>query len=73
MFGPRLREEEILWIVVDARVGGAFSFLVRRGEMAIDYVGTYQHLERPKRWAEYTARTEAGWTRMLEALTELLA
>jgi uncharacterized protein YndB with AHSA1/START domain len=30
MFGPALREEEIIRISIDPRVGGAFSFLVRR-------------------------------------------
>ena len=49
MFGPRLREEEVLRLNVDARVGGAFSFVVRRGESTIDHVGTYQVIERPRR------------------------
>lgn len=49
MFGPRLHEEEVLRLDVDARVGGAFSFVVRRGEATIDHVGTYQVIERPRR------------------------
>ncbi len=49
MFGPALREEEVLRIDVDARVGGRFSFLVRRGEMEIDHVGTYREIARPTR------------------------
>ena len=32
MFGPLLREEEILHIRNDPKVGGRFSFKVRRGE-----------------------------------------
>jgi uncharacterized protein YndB with AHSA1/START domain len=49
MFGPALRDEEVLRIAVDARVGGTFSFLVRRGQMEIDHVGTYRVIDRPRR------------------------
>lgn len=49
MFGPALREEEVLRISVDPRVGGKFSFLVRRGETEIDHVGKYREIDRPKR------------------------
>lgn len=49
MFGPALREEEVLRIEVDAKVGGRFSFLVRRNGEEIDHVGTYLELERPRR------------------------
>ena len=111
MFGPAIRDEEVLRLQVDARVGGGFSFLVRRGGQEIDHVGTYREIDRPRRlvfswgiegesrdesrvvieiaplesgceltlthemdpkWAEYAARTEAGWTRMLEALDRAL-
>jgi uncharacterized protein YndB with AHSA1/START domain len=51
MFGARLRDEEVLRISVDPRVGGRFSFLVRRGTMEIDHVGTYREIERPRRLA----------------------
>jgi uncharacterized protein YndB with AHSA1/START domain len=111
MFGPALREEEVLRIEVDARVGGGFSFLVRRGEHEIDHVGTYRAIERPRRlvftwgiagesidesavtieivprergceltlvhemdpkWKDYAERTQAGWTKMLDALAKTL-
>jgi uncharacterized protein YndB with AHSA1/START domain len=49
MFGPALREEEVLRIQFDARVGGAFSFLVRRGGQEIDHVGNYLEIDRPRR------------------------
>ena len=49
MFGPSLRDEEVLRLDVDARVGGAFSFLVRRQGTDIDHVGHYRVLERPTR------------------------
>ncbi|MFT3725316.1 MAG: SRPBCC family protein [Hyphomonadaceae bacterium] len=51
MFGPLLREETILHISNDPRVGGAFSFKVRRGENEIDHVGKYLELTPPKRVA----------------------
>ena len=112
MFGPTLRDEEVLRLSVDARVGGSFSFLVRRQGQEIDHVGTYLEIDRPRRlvftweiaqhsadesrviidivpletgceltlthemhpkWAEYASRTEAGWTKILEALGEVLA
>jgi uncharacterized protein YndB with AHSA1/START domain len=111
MFGPALREEEVLRIDVDARVGGAFSFLVRRQGQEIDHVGKYREIDRPRRlvftwgiagdsedeslvvieivqqvtgaeltlthemdskWADYASRTEAGWTKMLDALSVTL-
>jgi uncharacterized protein YndB with AHSA1/START domain len=49
MFGPALREEEVLHLEVDARVGGTFSFLVRRQGEEIDHVGTYREIDRPRR------------------------
>ena len=49
MFGPRLREEEIIHLKVDGQVGGKFSFLVRRQGHEIDHVGTYETLDRPQR------------------------
>lgn len=112
MFGPALRDEEVLRIRTDARVGGSFSFLVRRDGQEIDHVGTYRVIERPHRlvftwgiagqsdgesqvtievvpsetgceltlihemhprWAEYAGRTQAGWARMLDALSAALA
>lgn len=48
MFGPALRDEEILHIETDARIGGRFSFLVRRQGAEIDHVGTYLRIERPR-------------------------
>lgn len=51
MFGPLLREEIILHITNDPRVGGTFSFKVQRGEHVIDHVGKYLELDRPNRIA----------------------
>lgn len=49
MFGPALREETIIHLNLDARVGGAFSFKVRRGDQDIDHVGHYREIDRPRR------------------------
>lgn len=49
MFGPQLRDEEVVHLKVDARVGGTFSFLVRRQGVEIDHVGHYRELDRPRR------------------------
>ncbi len=47
--GPTTREEELVHVRVDARVGGRFSFKVMRGGAAIDHVGTYREIDRPNR------------------------
>ncbi len=49
MFGPALRDEEILRLSLDAQVGGAFSFVVRRQGEEIDHVGRYLYMNRPWR------------------------
>lgn len=49
MFGPAVREEEIVSIETDPRNGGAFSFLVNRNNQVIDHIGTYATIERPSR------------------------
>jgi uncharacterized protein YndB with AHSA1/START domain len=49
MFGPLLREEEILHIRNDPKVGGEFSYKVRRGADEIDHVGRFLELVPPKR------------------------
>lgn len=49
MFGARVREERIVRLGNEPRVGGAFSYLVERGGSDIDHVGEYLALERPHR------------------------
>jgi uncharacterized protein YndB with AHSA1/START domain len=49
MWGPNVRDEEIVHLAVDARVGGGFSFMVERDGEEIDHVGKYLELERPRR------------------------
>ena len=49
MFGPAIRDEEIVSIDIDPKVGGEFSFLVNRQNTVIDHVGTYLVIDRPRR------------------------
>jgi len=49
MFGPHLREEEIVSIKTDAHVGGSFSFVVRRQGKEVDHIGEYIEISRPHR------------------------
>jgi uncharacterized protein YndB with AHSA1/START domain len=48
MFGRAIRDEEIVHLKTDPRVGGTFSFKVRRGGQEIDHIGTYRQIERPR-------------------------
>lgn len=47
--GPDVRDEELTRIFVDPIVDGTFSFAVLRGGQAIDHVGTYREIDRPRR------------------------
>ena len=51
MFGPTVRNERIVAIALDARVGGTFSFAVHRCGTVLDHHGTYLAIERPGRLA----------------------
>jgi len=44
-------DDDIIHIERDARVGGQFSFKVRRAAQEIDHVGEYRELARPQRLA----------------------
>lgn len=48
MFGPPLREETVVRMGLEARVGGHFSFVVEREEKEFDHVGEYLEIERPR-------------------------
>jgi uncharacterized protein YndB with AHSA1/START domain len=51
MFGIALPDDQIVRLSVDPRVGGRFSFVVRRKGQEIDHVGTYQEIDRPRKLA----------------------
>ena len=48
MFGPDIRDEEIVSLTNDPRVGGTFSYIVRRKEGEIDHTGKYVGIDRPR-------------------------
>ena len=64
MFGPQLRDEEIVLLTLDARVGGQFSFVVRRQGQEIDHIGRYEVIDRPRRlvftWSIAPESVDAG-------------
>lgn len=49
MFGPGVRDERIVRLHTDARIGGTFSFVVERQGTELDHVGTYLEIDRPRR------------------------
>jgi uncharacterized protein YndB with AHSA1/START domain len=49
MFGPRVRDENVVRLDVDPRVGGSFSLKVDRNGELVDHVGRYLEIERPHR------------------------
>jgi uncharacterized protein YndB with AHSA1/START domain len=49
MFGPRVRQENVVRLDVDPRVGGRFSLKVERNGQIIDHVGQYLEIQRPHR------------------------
>jgi len=49
MFGPALRDEEVVKMSLDARIGGTFSFVVRRNGQEIEHIGRYVEIDRPRR------------------------
>lgn len=49
MFGPNVRQERIVRLGTEPRVGGKFSYVVDRGGHEIDHVGEYLVLDRPRR------------------------
>lgn len=46
MFGPQVRNERIVRLAAEPRVGGRFSYVVDRGGLQVDHVGEYLELDR---------------------------
>lgn len=51
MFGPSVRDESVVRLSVEPRVGGTFSFVVNRGGQEVEHIGEYLEIERPRRLA----------------------
>lgn len=48
MFGPSVRDERIVRLGCEPRVGGKFSFVVDRQGNEVDHVGEYLEIDRPR-------------------------
>ena len=64
MFGANVRDERIVSLTLDARVGGRFSFVVDRHGDEVDHVGEYLEIDRPRRlvfsWATRDSLSETS-------------
>jgi len=49
MFGKNVRDEEIVRLEVDPRVGGQFSFVVRRQGQEFNHIGSYLEIAPARR------------------------
>jgi len=48
MYGPAVRDERVVRLGLEPRVGGRFSFVVDRQGTEVDHVGEYLELDRPR-------------------------
>ncbi len=48
MYGPAVRDERIVRLGVEPRVGGKFSFVVDRAGTEVNHVGEYLEVDRPR-------------------------
>ncbi|HEY1170860.1 MAG TPA: SRPBCC family protein [Verrucomicrobiae bacterium] len=60
MFGPTIRDEEIISLKTSPKVGGKFSFIVNRQGKQFDHVGEYLEIQRPTRLVFTWAVTQVG-------------
>jgi len=60
MFGPNIRDEQLVRLGNDPREGGTFSFVVRRQSNELDHVGVYLEVSRPRRLVFTWAVVHAG-------------
>lgn len=66
MFGPEIRDEEIVHLAIDPRVGGAFSYLLERDGEEVAIVGKYLEIVRPERLVfTWTVADESLGSRVL--------
>jgi uncharacterized protein YndB with AHSA1/START domain len=49
MFGPEIRDEEIISLQNEPWVGGSFSYVVRRQEKTFNHTGVFIEIDRPRR------------------------
>jgi len=47
MYGPAVRDERVVRLGLEPRVGGKFSFVVNRQGVEVDHVGEFLEIDRP--------------------------
>lgn len=72
MFGPSVRNERIVHLDLEPRVGGKFSFVVERNGAEIDHVGEYLEIDRP-RLLVFTWATRDSLPEMSRVIVEIAA
>ena len=60
MFGPNVREERVVRLAIEPRVGGKFTFVVERQGKEIQHFGKYLEIDRPSLLAFTWATQEAA-------------
>jgi len=70
MFGPAVRDEEIVHLSLTPRVGGSFSVLVERDGEDIEHIGKYLEITRPSRLVfTWIVTTEEVGSRVIVEIT----
>jgi uncharacterized protein YndB with AHSA1/START domain len=72
MFGPKVREERIVRLGLDPRIGGNFSFVVDRAGTEVNHVGKYLEIDRP-RLLVFTWATEDSLPATSRVIIEITA
>jgi uncharacterized protein YndB with AHSA1/START domain len=64
MYGPAVRDERVVRLGLEPRVGGKFSFVVDRQGTQVEHVGEYLELDRPRllvfTWATRDTRPDTS-------------
>ncbi len=64
MYGPAIRDERVVRLGLEPRVGGRFSFVVNRQGVEVEHSGEYLELDRPRllvfTWAARDALPEGS-------------
>lgn len=70
MFGPAVRDEEIVHLSLTPHAGGSFSFLVERDGEHIEHIGKYLEINRPTRLVfTWIVATETVGSRIIVELS----
>jgi uncharacterized protein YndB with AHSA1/START domain len=70
MFGPQLRDEEIVSLTNEPWEGGSFSYVVRRDGQLINHIGKYVEIAYPRRLV-FTWQVEEEGSDRSEVIIEI--